>query len=80
MIFLVRGDKTREREAVRLPATEQTRQPMPKLCKAWATCLSGLFGVVENRAGRTELMPNGYEACVESGSGQKKIRFYDRIT
>ena len=26
-------------------------------------------GVVENRAGRTELMPNESEACVESGSG-----------
>ena len=37
--------------------------------EAWATCLSGLFGVVENRAGRTELMPNESEACVESGSG-----------
>lgn len=29
----------------------------------------GFCGVVENRAGRTELMPNESEACVESGSG-----------
>ena len=30
---------------------------------------AGFCGVVENRAGRTELMPNESEACVESGSG-----------
>ena len=29
---------------------------------------AGFCGVVENRAGRTELMPNESEACVESGS------------
>ena len=60
-------------------ASEQTGQPMPKLCEAWGERIdrrsrlkplstgcrdvrgdysSGFCGVVENRAGRTELMSN----------------------
>ena len=40
-------------------------------CEAetWATESLGFCWIVVNRAGRTELMPNESEACVESGSG-----------
>ena len=67
--FRGRGIRAREREAVRLSATEAHEQPMPNKDEAWATESLGFCGVVENRAGRTELMPRFTEACVESGSG-----------
>ena len=34
---------------------------------------AGFCWIVVNRAGRTELMPNESEACVESGSGHHGI-------
>ena len=59
----------REREAEGFPRPKHTEQPMPMLCEAWATESLGFCWIVVNRAGRTELMPNESEACVESESG-----------
>ena len=50
--------------------TDTHRQPMPNKDEAWATESLGFCWIVVNRAGRTELMPNESEACVESGSGR----------
>ena len=43
---------------------------MPEFMTAWATGCLGFIRREENRAGRTELMPNESEAGVESGSGR----------
>ena len=42
-------NEAREEDAEGMLRPKPKEQPMPKLCEAWATCLSGLFGVVENR-------------------------------
>ena len=53
-------------------ATEKEGQPTLGVTECnWGVgddCI-GFCWIVVNRAGRTELMPNESEACVESGSG-----------
>ena len=62
----------REREAEGLPRPKEKNSRCRSFGEAWATENLGFIGREENRAGRTELMPNESEACVESGSGLGK--------
>ena len=61
----------REREAEGLPRPKEKNSRCRSFGEAWATENLGFIGREENRAGRTELMPNESEACVESGSGHR---------
>ena len=54
----------REREAVRLAATDAHRQPMPKLAEAWATTLYKPKQVETERGGRSCREPRRSESVV----------------
>ena len=64
----------REREAVRLAATDAHRQPMPKLAEAWATTLYKPKQVETERGGRScRLSLRGREARERAAEGVTRL-------
>ena len=67
-------DEAREEDAGGMfrPKEKNSRCRVTECNRGMGDDCIGFCWIVVNRAGRTELMPNESEACVESGSGLVK--------